>query len=271
MSNITKVEQRINDLKLVNGVHGSLMASLVWSYSASLASAIAVRARMDHPDDNQFTRLRSMPEADKLTRLKRQDQRITEISSIISWAKEEATPDFLPTGESVIALVTKENNAPRVTPEEEIKTFATTMGVTIAEATAAFEGNAKQNLERQELTRQAILRDQKYIANEIDAALRFESGDFELSDYDAARILEKVASKCDQYEQQRLQQAAGTRRAKRLADLGAERRLLIDVMNKADTLADQMATDAENNNRAAFLSSTATETMEDKQPDQATA
>lgn len=265
------VENLLSSLKTVDGVHGSVMAAVTWSYAASLATALAIRERMDDPNDSQFTQFRKLSPTDLAARLKRQDQRIMELSSIVSWAKEEATPDFTPTGETVVARVTIEDNTKRITPEAEIKRFMDTQSVTLAEATAAFEGNSKQNMERQALTRATILRSQKTIAAEIDAALRYESGDFELSPYDASRILEKAANKCDQYEQQRLRQVAGTRNPFRLASVGAERRILIDIMNQAFTLANQMADEAENSSRNAFLTSTSTETMEDEQPNQAAA
>lgn len=237
-NNIEKVEQLIGKMNTLENVTGAVMSSVAWSYAVSLVS-MSVSLRMFEP----------VTENDR-DRLKNLEARIESARDVLAWASSYASPDFAPTGERVVDLILN-NERPAVTDTALIKEIAAAFEITEAQAQAAANLNAKQLAERALVQKRAIENDRESYIRLVDMAMAAHVHlDFELGDLDTLRILEKIATKCEQYETNRVARAMTTRRQRRITQLAAERKLLADIMNQADELADRLQTEIDNTTAA---------------------
>lgn len=233
-NNIEKIEQLIGQMNGLENVTGAVMSSVAWSYAVSLVSMSASLRMFEPVTENDRDRVKNL------------EKRIDAARDVLAWASSYASPDFAPTGERVVDLIL--NNERTVTTDAAlIKEIAAAFEITEAQAQAAANLNAKQMAERALVQKRAIENDRESYIRLVDMAMAAHVHmDFELEDMDAIRILEKIAYKCEQYETNRVARAMTTRRQRRITQLAAERKLLADIMNQADELADRLQTEIDN-------------------------
>lgn len=240
---VEKIENIVSKLDEIQ-VGGAAMASVTWSYGMTMVNHMARMERIHNPDDIEFGTLREDAKTDRLASMER---RLNEITTIIGWASSNANPDFLPTGAEIVKLALNGNPMASSTSSDEIQNFAKTMDISTEDATTILARSEEHLAEVRALNLRAAEIQADRFAAAIDTAIGSWVHDgWDLEPRDAARIAERLAEKAEQYEQKRLERAAFTRRARRLAQLGAERKLLADVMNDADDLAAEFLTEVEN-------------------------
>jgi hypothetical protein len=243
---IANVDTLIEDLSTVDasvdglggvGVVGSVTASLAWSFAMSLAQTETALARVHDANDPRYGRLSADEAAERLQTL---DARADELADVLSWACSYAHPDFVPSGADVAARIVESQGSPQ-TSEMDIQAAADAMGVSAEEAKAAAQADAQRREADQKLQQRAAQVHQAAIADRVQRAIDSHCpAQLMIDPRDAVRLFERIASKCETYEQNRVSQAFRTRRARRIQQLAAERRLLADVMNKADDAASRV-------------------------------
>lgn len=226
------------------GAVGPVMASVSWSFAMSLAQNQAAAIRLDNDDDPDTLRLNADQRNDRRDSL---EQRRQQISSTLSWAVSYASPDYVPTGADVAQRIV--DNDPGSYAGESDATIAETaeaLAMSIDDVKQAAEADRLKQQENRRLQQSAIQSHIDDIAREVDRAVGNHCvQDFQLTDRDAERILERIAEKAETYEQNRVTQALKTRRRRRLAQFAAERQLLQGVMDAADQLIDRIQTEPE--------------------------
>lgn len=256
--NIERIESLITRLQEIGPqVTGGVFASISWSYAVSLANVLALLARLDDSTDYEFGGLSAAAREDRRARY---NVRYMEICDILSWAASYASDDILPTGEQIAALVLNDEQAVTMHTAEQIKLVAELLGIDEAQARSAAAVDMKERQQRARLQARALAAKRKELVALIDRTLDEEpSPEFQLSLQDALRIAERIAERCERYEQQRVSRAFATRRTRVLARLAAERRLLAEVMNAADALAERFQAELDAAPEYAELSTARTE------------
>lgn len=240
--NVEKIELLISKLEEI-GTGGAAMASVTWSYAMSLVNHMARMERIHNEDDPEFSRLSNEQRIDRQTQM---EKRAEVIQDIIAWAASNANPDFVPDGDDVVNLaLSGDVTAANVDPDR-VAQLAQIMDIDEANASTIINASEAHLAEVRVINRRMAEMKRSQFASAINRAITgYVHDDFDLDLRDAARIAERIAEKSEQYEQKRLERAAFTRRARRLAQLGAERRLLAEVMDEADELAAEWQSELE--------------------------
>jgi len=244
MSNITSnIENLLSHIE-DTGSTGPIMASIAWSFAMSLAQSRAALIRLDMDDDPETA---AMSFERRNERREQVDKRIAQTAQTLSWAVSYATPEYVPSGEDVAERIV--GNDPETyggSSEANSAQIAEVLGMSVEEVEVAAEDDRQRQIDSRRRQQDAIKAHQKEVVQLVDDALNGECyQDFELSDRDAKRILERIAEKCEKYEQNKVQAALKTRRQRRLAKIAADRQLLNDAQNKADALQDTLDVDSD--------------------------
>jgi len=247
-NNVSKIEAIMADLDVVDNAQGAMGASLTWSRGMAMLNAIARRHRMDDTQDPVYGRLNT---EDLEQRKFETEKRISELADQLGWVAEYADPRFLPTGLQLVELMEKDDDSTVEFDEDLIEELITTMGMTRERALQAITRNEQRLAENRALQQRAVEVGGHLMAAQIDQAIATGSNagfgeTYDISDFDGARILDRIAGKCEQYITTREARAAGSRRKKIMRELGAECRLLETIMNKADEMSAELALLAEN-------------------------
>ena len=243
MSNITaNIENVLSQLDQA-GATGAVMASVAWSFAMSLAQNRAAAIRIDNDDDPDSQRLNADQRDDRRTQI---NARGDQIADTLGWAVSYASPDYRPTGADVARMIIDADPASYGGESDaSLDEVATALGMSVEDVCKAAEADRQRQVQNRQLQQQVIEANIAEIAQAVDRAIEAGcSQAFELTDRDAERVLERIATKAEQYEQNRVAQALRTRRKRRLAQFAAERLLLQSVMDAADALIDRLS-DAE--------------------------
>ena len=244
MSNITSnIENLLSHIEDTGSV-GPIMASVTWSFAMSLAQSHAALIRLDMDDDPETA---AMSFERRNERREQVDKRIAQTAQTLSWAVSYASPDYVPSGEDVAERII--GNDPEMyggSSEANSAQVAEALGMSVKEVEVAAEDDRQQQVDSRRRQQEAIKAHQKEVIRLVDDALNSDCYQtFELSDRDASRILERIAEKCEKYEQNKVAAALKTRRQRRLAQIAADRQLLNDAQNKADELQNTLDLDSD--------------------------
>lgn len=254
--NEMKVWEVLNIADQVDGVKENLFLSLLWSFAASY---INTKNRLEETqivftdNESEDETWVSAAKARNEEQIKRFEHRLEELEPLMQWAYSQANKDLLPTGFDIIQFFITPPANPRSVASKELEdaildVYMETQGITDRNVALKRRKLSKEKFqERIQQQREWLKVHQDGMIKEMNSILGSPNyPNFELNDRDTMRILEKLASKCETYEQMRLEWADGTSRQRRLARLGAERAILIDAMNKADDLIENLQHDIEN-------------------------
>lgn len=236
---IEMFEALVSDLEMIDGATGAIFASFTWSYTMSLANVLVKLRALDRED---FFTLQAFEE-----RVERFENRADEIRSIISYLVRSSNPDFLPTGNTVMNLLGQTTK--QITDQDLQNLVKEAFELTEAELNEALKQDEQNQKKQIALQTKTIELHREQLITEIDHALNhagYYDPDTLFQTRDIVFLLEKLATKCEQYEQRRIASAFRTRREKRIKQLASERKILIDIMNKADALADRLMNEEEN-------------------------
>lgn len=234
--NVEAVEKVTALTDEVEGLSAAIFASLSWSFAGSLVNTLATILRVQQPEDPRFGPRRADQNQETLESLER---RLLELQDVLAWCAMRAHPEFLPSGADVTGRM--------VSPSERESTFAVNeiaelMELSEAEAAAFAKSEKERQSKEQALQAQQIEVNRQSIANTIDQAIKAPvTPEFELSSRDVVRILERMAEKLEQYEQNRVSRAFTTRRRRTIVKLAAERKLIANAMNVADEMAERVS------------------------------
>jgi len=234
------IERIIESLNLIekepyqtSSVRENVFNGLAWSFAASWVGVQTTIAQLEgnSPED-----------LDKLTRL---EKRADEYASVIGWINMYTGGEYAPDPEVIIERMTQPSDQP-ATDEAHIQFLAEAFEITVEQARKdAAKGDALMK-ERAEIRRGLIKQNRDYLVKGLTLALEQDPGtQFELSDVDTRRMLEKIADKCEQYAQNRYARSATSRRARTIQKLAAEHKLLISVMNEADSIGGYLSNQIE--------------------------
>lgn len=202
MSNITaNIENVLSRLDQA-GATGAVMASVSWSFAMSLAQNRAAAIRIDNDDDPDTQRLNADQRDDRRTSLNVRGDRLADT---LGWAVSYASPDYRPTGADVARMIVDSNpTSYGGESDASVVEVATALGMSVEDVREAAEADRQRQVENRRLQQQVIEANNAEITQVVDRAI--ESGcpqDFELDDRDAERVLERIATKAEQYEQNR--------------------------------------------------------------------
>lgn len=224
-----------NDRRGLSTARDNMAASLAWS-------AVAWWLNASHQIDDASERMGEFPPMDQMSgstlaryegvkaRMDRLEADQAEYENIFAWARLNANPEFVPDIPAVIKLFSE------VRPPEmdEAKLNATLLGTSITE-------------ERERMLAQSIEQARAFKENapEAEAKLKLlfaakpEEG-FEISDRTTARVLSKVAAKCEQYTLAKQALVRASKRPSLKAAIAGSIPILVQVMEAADTEAEKL-------------------------------
>lgn len=239
MSYITRVECLLGRAAEASGVVSALGASLTWSAAYRLAGALAYQFQMEAEEGPRF----GISE-----RLQRAEKRVSEMESLLAWAREYATnEEWLPSADEVVDGLGRD--MPRavqglLSPEELAAEFEIDLELVVQ----ANKLDAVRRKEANERLAAVAAANRESIRRKVAAGLAGHLSVEEGWDMDAAlasRVMGKLADKLSDHGMRRLGRATSTLRPSRRASLATDFKLLHALCVEADELAVRWEADAE--------------------------
>lgn len=249
-NHISKIEGIVETLNMVPFVTSGIMSTLAFGRAMSLVSTRITLDRLWDESDPAFANLddeRRQELSDSL------QQRLSDTTDLLSWLSAFVNREYVPSGERVVDIViaNQERDAVAETPEEEIEAHAKLFDLTIEQARRDIANAPNAFRERQAAAAEIAQRDRDQLIKMIDNAVLSDAPEhLDVNAYAARTLADKIAGRLE-YEDphgreqfhgpiaKRRYQAARTMRQRTKSNLGAEVKLLTDVINQCDKLLDE--------------------------------
>lgn len=232
ISRIEKVLEVVTEAEAT----GAIMTSLTWSYAMSLLATEAALRRVHNPDDPRYGRLTDQQREEVQANL---EARHATCLDLIQWFYPQTSEEIRPEPEAIIARF-MDTGDERKPDHDDIKELALLFDRTIKQVQASVERNAKRDFAERQVQIQAVQESADTLTKVLARAFTGQSTPVEIPTRDAIRILDKIAEKCDEYAERRLDRGERTRRTRKRQELAAEARLLEAAVEAADELGGRL-------------------------------
>ena len=219
-----------NLLSLVSGVEnarGAVAASLARKRAFALG----------------FTLLRAQQPGLDVEAPQTLERRADELGAQLSWLCSYCSPEFAPRGEDVVAamegLLSEQAEQPPAPEdiEERAKRLAAELEIDEAMAKAMVQRNVDRGRDDAQTLVDGLRTAREGIARTIDSWVAAETADFELSAFDAFRLLDQAATKLEDLALRKGAAMERTLRPRLRQRLNADFRLLMKACEQAEDLA----------------------------------
>lgn len=213
--------------------------SIAWSF---IMGYINARAQLDRLFDEEDVEFRNMPHSLKVQRREALEAQMSEAEDVVAWAMEQTTPDdeWNPDAERVVALVLTGEAPEFVSSEDHVAYLAKVSGTTVEHIQKIERAQHARRAERAEANARVLEANRESVLKDIQRVLTGQAAiDFQISEMAGLRIAEKIANKAEQLSDRRRERAMISRRRRIVERLGCEARMLDELADHADTVAER--------------------------------
>jgi len=220
------------------GISHAIHSSLAWSQAGRLANLTVRQHRITDATDPSYI---ASPERREqaIVAIERQ---MEQAESLLSYFARCTSPDLVPSGEDMANLIV-EGDRPSEEGQLSVSEFADLLGVSRQEAEELMQQGDQDSAADQQRHKEVADTLRETIARRVNQATQrvlMSEADEAIPDITARRILDKAADKIDVYIDRTKREAARVRRPRRVAKLGARKRILEAAMDRIDDVLERI-------------------------------